>query len=429
VSDLTGQQVKVEYDEGRPVLVGYDPLDPEVFENLADWMTAARSLAPVFYVPKYDEWVAARADDCERIVNDPRLFSNVNTVQLPPPPDEVSDEFPRGCFALAETLSSYDPPEHTRLRRRIQSAFAHPQAVLKTQEIREIANRLLDPIIGRGTVDLAADWCHQIPVRVMAGVLRIPEEDGAQLHGWAVELLHLLSSPHLPKLERVRLARGQIEFERYVTEVVADRRVNPGDETDFITKLLTAQGHRGQPPLTERETVVMVQNAIFAGSDTSATSLAEIIHELLSERSRWEYLLENRDCLDAAIEEGLRLRGPVRGSVRTATQDVEIGGAMVPAGAIIRPLMWSANRDEQRFSDPDRFDFHRSDGRKQMAFGDGPHACPGQHLARVELRIGLETILDRLPSIRLTPGHALEIPPHMLQAIVHGGLIVEWDER
>lgn len=413
---------------GCPVLIDYDPVDPNVMDDMATWMSVARAGAPIFYIPRIDEWVATRISDCERILGDPETFSNRNTVQLPDPPPQVADELPRG-FAMRETFGGQDPPEHSRLRRRIQPAFARRQALGKAGLIRGITDRLLDDIIDRGTADFATEWCGQIPSRVMSHILGFPEADAKQTHRWAVDLVRLFASSHLGDGERLTLARGQVAFERYVEAIVADRRANPRDEDDFITNLLIAPADETGAPLSDREVVVVVLNAIFAGSDTSASALSAILHQLLQDRRQWEALVACRSGLDLVIEEGLRLRGPVFGTVRTATREVDVGGVTLPEGAIIRVHVWSANHDDKRFEDPLRFDPQRSNVRQHLAFGRGAHTCPGQHLARLEIKVALETLLDRLPSLRLVPGHKLQIPPHMIQEVVVGGLVVEWDDR
>jgi cytochrome P450 len=424
----TVRRVAVGGAKGCPVLDGYDPLDQDTVDDPSEWMATARSEAPVFYVPDHDEWVVTRYADCERILMDPKTFSSKDTIAIQPPPPEVAGDLPNG-FALQTNVGNMDPPEHVRLRQIIQPAFARKQALLKADQIRALTNRTLDGFIDRGRADLLLEYCQPIPVRVMSSILGIPEAEAPQFYAWAVELVQLFGNPMIEHNEYVRLARGQIEFEKRVRTLIDERRKNPGDDNDFITNLLNAKSEGGEPRLSEREIVGTVTGAIFAGSDTSASALGLILHGLLEDRRLWEELLEDRELVEVAIEEGLRVRNPARAPRRTAMRDVEIGGVVIPKGSAVRVHLWSADHDESVFPNPERFAPHRPNAREHITFGRGPHFCPGANLARVEIRAGVETLLDRLPSLRLVAGHKLRAAPNKIVPALIDGLVVEWDER
>jgi cytochrome P450 len=424
----TDVRPRADVRDGCPVLVGYDPLEQETVNDPSPWLTLARSEAPVFYVPEHDEWVVSRYADVVQVLSDPETFSSKDTIEIQPAPPEVAAELPYG-FALETNVGNTDPPGHARLRQLIQPAFARKQALLKADLIKDLANRTLDQIIARGSADLIPDYCHPIPVRVMSSILGIPEEDAPRAYQWAVELIQLFGNPKIDHDEHVRLARGQVAFEAYVTALIEQRRLTPGGQGDFITNLINARAETGAPVLSDREILGTVTGTIFAGSETAASSLALIIHPLLAVRSRWEEVLADRSLVDAAIEEGLRLNPPTRASRRTTTRPVEIGSVQLPGGAAVRVHWWSADRDEAMFKDSGEFDMHRENSREHVTFGRGPHACPGSHLARLEIRIALETLLDRVPSLRLVPGHRLMAALNKTVPSMLSGLVVEWDER
>jgi cytochrome P450 len=413
--------------QGHPTITGYDPLAQGIVDDPGPWMEFARREAPVFFVPEHNDWVVTRYEDCLRVLIDTESFSNRDFGPLPPPP-EVADELPHG-YAMAINVGRLDPPEHARLRRLIQPAFSRRPAEAKTDTIRAITQRLVGSIIDRGRADLVTDYCQLIPGRVMAGVLGFHESDAPKLFDWAVELKQLFGNWQLPAEEHIRLARGQIEFERYVQALVDDRRANPGDESDFVTRLITATTDEGAPRLSDREILSTVTGAIFAGSETPANAMAELLYVLLADRSRWQAIADDRSLLEKAIDECLRVRGPARSLRRTAIREIQIGDVTIPAGADVLVHVWSASRDESIFDSPGEFDLSRSNMRDHLGFGRGPHFCPGAPLALLEISVAVQALMDRMPSVRLEPGQVLHCARNEVAPVVLGGLGVTWDER
>jgi cytochrome P450 len=151
------------------------------------------------------------------------------------------------------------------------------------------------------------------------------------------------------------------------------------------------------------------------------------VHSLLSERSNWEELQGNRGLIETAVEESMRQRPPARGPRRWTTREVTIAGVTIPAGQQVWAGIWSANHDEATFPDADKFDMHRPNIGKHLGWGHGIHYCIGTPLARAEARIAIDCLLDRLPSLRLVPGHTLEYQNSNVIPTLLGGLVVEWD--
>jgi cytochrome P450 len=416
--------------DGCPVLHGFNPLDRDVVHfDPDDWYAAARSEVPLFWEPEQGEWIVVSHNTLEEILPDTEHYSSVGAFQFPPPPPDLADEVPDGLWAMeVGNPGMKDPPEHTRLRRLFAPAFSVKAAVLMTDQIREITDELIDDIIDNGEADLAPEFCNRFPVQVICTIVGAPREDSPQLFAWAMELLEAFSNPTLDEAGLRRIAESQITFEKYITALVEDRRENPRED-DFVTKLLTAGADDGTRMMTDREVVGAVIASVFAGSDTTAHSLGLIIRLLLEDRSRWEELLGDRARLDDFREEGLRLGNPVRGSVRFAKEDMEIDGIKVKKGDRLRVHVWGGNYDPDAFPEPREFNPDRANVKKHLTFGRGPHRCPGANLARREIDVALETLLDRLPSLRLVPGHEPELTISQFVPALLTGIVCEWDER
>ena len=189
-----------------------------------------------------------------------------------------------------------------------------------------------------------------------------------------------------------------MQLREYFLGFITERREHPAD--DLISDLAVAEldGHR----LTDEEIVSYLRLLLSAGVETTSRFSANLLWALLSHRDQWDAVLADRSLLDQAIEECLRWEPPIVAIPRRATRDVELGGVTIPAGATVFPCLASANRDEERYTDADRFDIFR-EPRQFMSFGWGPHMCLGMHLARLETKVAVNRVLDRLPNIRKDP--------------------------
>jgi cytochrome P450 len=417
----------VEYHNGCPVLPGFDPLDQATVNDPSEWLDAARREVPVFYVPEQDEWIITRFETLQELMLNEDGYSMADGFDLPPVPKEIADQEPDGCWAIAHFAKLEDPPAHTRLRRLYAPAFSLKQAMLKTDEIRALTHSLVDEFIDLGAVDLVPVYCSTMPIRVICNVIGAPQEDAPRLYEWAINVADLFSNP-LGEARVLEVGREVLKLEEYITALVEERRRSPRED-DFVTKLLTATLNDDGSGLSDREAVGLLVDLTFAGSDTSASSLGIIVRRLLSEPSLWENLLVNPQLLDAYVEEGLRIGNPIRGALRVTKREVQIGGVTIPKGAKVRAHTWAASFDEREFPDPKKFDPSRPNVSKHITFGRGAHMCPGANLARREITLALETLADRLPSLRLTPGHQLDFDRSQFNPKLLRGLFVEWDER
>jgi cytochrome P450 len=293
---------------------------------------------------------------------------------------------------MGHMILGMDDPEHRLNRNLVSNAFRERSLARWEQDlIGPICNELIDRFVGRGAAELVRELTFEFPVRVIARLLGLPEEDFAQFQRWSIELIGLGAD-----IER-GLAASQ-SLKDYFATVVAERRRTP--QHDVISDLVTAEieGER----LTDEAIYAFLLLLLPAGAETTYRSSGNLLFLLLTHPEQLAALQRDRDLVDQAIEEGLRLEPPLLMIGRTTTREVEIGGVMLPAGAEITTCLGSANHDEARWEDPDSFDIFRAP-QQHLAFAFGPHMCLGMHLARLETRVVLNAVLDRLPNLRLDP--------------------------
>jgi len=326
-----------------------------------------------------ESWTAFRFEDCSRILRSAKIFSSTgydSTIGL----------------VMGHMILGMDDPEHRLNRNLVSNAFRERSLARWEQDlIGPICNELIDRFVGRGAAELVRELTFEFPVRVIARLLGLPEEDFAQFQRWSIELIGLGAD-----IER-GLAASQ-SLKDYFATVVAERRRTP--QHDVISDLVTAEieGER----LTDEAIYAFLLLLLPAGAETTYRSSGNLLFLLLTHPEQLAAVQRDRDLVDQAIEEGLRLEPPLLMIGRTTTREVEIGGVMLPAGAEITTCLGSANHDEARWEDPDSFDIFRAP-QQHLAFAFGPHMCLGMHLARLETRVVLNAVLDRLPNLRLDP--------------------------
>ena len=411
-----------------PVVQGFNPIDAEASQEdlLVGWRRA-RAEAPVFYVPEHGYWCVGTYDLMEEVLRDPQTFSNaaMGEVGVPVPP-EYRDDLPEG-WPVEQTLTSMDPPEHTRVRRLAQPAFTKRVAVARSEDIRRVCNELIDEFVALGEVDLAAEYTRRIPLRIVPPILGVPEQDAEQLYTWAMEALLLTNNDAAMSEDFVRrIGASQAAYARYAQELIDERRRHPRGENDMLTRIIFAESE-GDAALSQSEVLGIVLGILIAGIDTTATAMGNALHALLVEPDRWARVVADHDLIDTAAEEGLRMRPPFNAIHRLTTRDCEIGGVSIPRGAIVQLSVLSGGRDPEKFDDPDRFVLDRPNADRHFAFGKLTHFCLGSPLARVEMRIGIETLADRIPGLRLSRRGELHYMPSTMMRVLLDGLLAEWN--
>ncbi|GGL32340.1 cytochrome P450 [Nocardia jinanensis] len=391
------------YPFGEPVRLDMDPL-----------FTKLRREEPVCRVelPYGGEgWLVTRYEDVKLVLADPR-FSRAATVGR--------EDLPRAtpAPARADSLLSMDPPEHSRLRKLVAKAFTSRRVAELRPRTREIVDEKLTALERAGApADLVEGFALPLPVTVICEMLGVPPRDQHRFRDFSDAILSTTAYTR----EQIESARDALET--YLAEVVAERRQRPTD--DLLGALVAARDEEDR--LSERELVNLGVGLLIAGHETTANQIANFTYSLLTQREYWELLRAEPELIPGAVEELLRFvqLGAGAGQPRVATEDVVLSGVTVRAGDSVFVNTQAANRDEAVFSDPESLDLTRQRN-PHVAFGYGAHHCLGAQLARVELQVALEALLERFPSLRLaTP---LDEIPWKSGLLVRGPkeLLVQW---
>ncbi|NVI98483.1 cytochrome P450 [Myxococcus sp. AM009] len=401
----------------------YRPLESPQLENPHPFLARARREAPVFFSPALGAWVVTRHADISAVVADTERFSSAEsiTVGAATTPPEVVAALMDG-YPLVPSLVDNDPPAHSRFRSLVSKAFTGRRLAEKEPFIRALVDELIDSFRQEGKADLFLRFAHPLSASIIAEILGIPRSDIHRFRRWSDELTTVLAA-HGPIEHQVACARGVVDFQRYLAEALEERKTAPRE--DLLSDIVT--GSRGMtPPMSMAELVSMLMQVHFAGHETTAGLIVGAVELLLEHPEQLRALRDDPSLIAGAVEEAVRMTSPVHAMFRTALEAVELGGVPIPKGAHIRIVYASANRDEARFHEPERFDVRRPDVKKHLAFGQGLHFCIGAPLARLETRLALGALLRSLPRLRLVPGQT----PGFLRSVTvkrHEGLEVAWD--
>ncbi|WP_437677075.1 cytochrome P450 family protein [Sorangium sp. So ce131] len=359
-------------------------------------MAGERPVREVLFVNHYEEAAAALADD--RLASDPyALMTPEQRETLPPVPVEFRP--------IMRSLIMLDPPDHSRLRKLVQPSFSARAMEALKPRVQRIADDLLDraeqEAAARGEaaperrMELIKAFAYPLPVTVISDMLGIPQEDREAVQQWAEIRAERFGDPVAVEHSRKLIAA----FSGYLRDLFERKRRAPAD--DMISQMIHAQ--EDGDTLSEEELLSMVFLLYFAGHITTVNLIGNGVAALLTHPEQLARFKQDPGLARGVVEETLRYWGPVDypRSMRIATEEIDLGGTTIPKGAQVAIGLGSANRDPQRFEDPDRYDISRDDAHRHIAFGRGIHLCLGAPLARVEGQIAFETLLRRLPDLRL----------------------------
>ncbi len=366
--------------------VYYDPYEVEIAADPYPAFRRLREEAPLYYNEPHDFYALSRFDDVQAGLSDHQTYSSARGAIL----EMIKNDFraPPGVFIFE------DPPVHTVHRGVLKRVFTPRKMEALEPKIREFCVRCLDPLVGVDRFDLIADFGAQMPMAVIGMLLGIPEQDQAAVRDRSDANLRTEAG------KPMRVAAAAITGEAFA-EYVDWRTKHPSD--DLMTELLNAEfvDETGTTRrLTREEILVFVQILAGAGNETTNRLIGWTGKVLADHPDQRRELAENRALIPDAIEEILRYEPPAPHVSRTVTRDVEHHGRKVPEGSAIMFLVGSANRDDRKYPDGDRFDIraHRRTRPRHLSFGWGNHACLGAALARVEGRVALEELLKRFPA-------------------------------
>jgi cytochrome P450 len=380
----------VDVTEDAISIGGADLADPDTYQTGVPYEAfhELRKQAPVAWHPYKDGpgFLALTGyDEVQTVSRDSETWSSqINGIVFEPPTPEQQ-------AAVELMMLTMDPPRHTEFRKLINKGFTPRQVARLNAHVADLSRQIVDEVIEHGECDFANDVAGALPSYVIAEMLGIPMEDGRRLY----DLVEIINNGNYDGGDRFGQALTQMF--QYATELAARKRAEPGD--DIATSLLQAEvdGQR----LNDIEFNMFVLLLINAGGETTRNLVAGGILALMEHRDEWQRLIADPSLMPSAIEEMLRYVSPVMNFVRTATKDTELRGIPVKAGQRAAMFYVSANRDETRFGDPNRFDISRAPNPHLAFGGGGAHFCLGANLARVEAAAIIPEVLSRMGGVEL----------------------------
>ena len=372
----------------------WDPRNPSFRHDPIPWYRVLREQSPVHRHPDVGV-VLSRHSDIDALLREDRFG-----VATPSPWREVfADVAPPAMRMISENMLLFvDPPQHTRVRRLVAQAFTPRRVEALRPRLTEMIDDMLDAVAGTGSWDVLDAVAEPFPMLAITELLGVPDTHGRQLHEWTVAVS---AFDELPIDFEALASAGKAadEFLAYADELVDARRGSPGD--DLISALIAAEEDGEQ--LTHDELLSMIMLLLVAGHDTTMSLISTGLWLLLQHPEAAAEVRETPDVTPDAIEEILRFLGPLQvasGGGRWPVEPVELHGETIQPGEAVRLLLGSANRDPDVFTDPDRFDIHRTE-KGHLAFGKGVHFCVGAALGRLEGQIAIPAVLRRFPDLAL----------------------------
>jgi len=392
---MTTSEAVLSKGNPKETLSLYRLLDPEVLANPYPLYQRLRTEDPVHWDPFLHAWVVTLYRDVVHVLH---YFSANRT----PTPEQLSAIGLSALNPVAQVMVRQmlflDAPAHTRLRGLASVAFTPRRVERLRAHIQEIVDGLLDRVVHAGRADLIADVAEPMPAIVTAELMGVPVADHDQLKSWSADFAEMLGNfQHNP--DRIpRVLRSVENMTAYFRSAIREQREHPRD--GLIHALMTAEVDGSR--LTEEEVIANVIVTMVGGQETTTNLIGNGVLSLLRHPDQLQKLREDSSLIPSAVEELLRYESPSQHTARLAPDDVELGGRRIPKRQAVIAVMGAANRDPERFPDPDRLDITRQDNR-HVAFGWAAHFCFGAPLARIEGQIAFETMLRRLPNLVLEP--------------------------
>jgi cytochrome P450 len=378
--------------------------DPSLVPDPHPYFDYLRSQNPVLPLPHYGVVAVTGYEEASEVYKDTDTFSNIVALGGPFPPlpfqpegDDISAQIEqhRSSFPMYEHMVTMDPPDHTRARS-VLAKLLTPSRLKQNEEFMwRLADRQLDEFLVKGQCEFISEYSKPFATLVIADLLGVPEEDHKEFR----VVLGADKPGRVGALDHESVGINPLEWlDEKFCSYIEDRRREP--RNDVLTSLATAKYPDGSTP----EVIEVVRSATFlfaAGQETTAKLLSAALHVMGERPDLQQRLRDDRSLIPGFIEESLRMESPVKCDSRLARRATRVGGVDIAPGTVVMVLPGAANRDPRRFDDPHEFRIDRKNVREHMAFARGVHSCPGGPLARVEGRVSIERILDRMTNIKI----------------------------
>lgn len=358
-----------------------------------------RSDAPVYQDPLTGNYVLLRYNDVRKTALTPADFSNKTGLGGTRSTPEIDAIFDAKGWRPIETMIGNDPPEHRRYRSLVDKAFTSAKIVSMEPRIREIVDGLLDTFIDQGEVEFVGAFAIKLPMLIIAEQLSVAPEDMDTFKMWSDISVESMD-PTMTEERQREVYTEVANMQQYMAAAMDRVRANP--DGSLLSRLVEAN-MEGEPVAMGAMQNIL-QQLLVAGNETTTLALAGGMKTLLDRPDLIPELRGRPERIRAFVEEVLRVMAPIQTLFRRVTRDVEINGTAIPAGALVEVRYGSANRDPEVYPNPDTIDLDRPNAASHLAFGAGPHLCIGNQLARGELRVAFEAILERMDDFRPARG-------------------------
>jgi cytochrome P450 len=379
--------------------IRFDPTAPDFLADPYPVLAALRESTPVLRHEELDRWFVTRHAEVRACLRDRRLGRNYRHVGTDAEfrAEPLDPRWQAFWDVERWSLLWLEPPDHTRIRKLVASAFTPRSVEAMRGPAARFAGELLAPLVERGEMDLLYDFAQPYSVGLICDWLGVPADNHRDLLDWSHAMVKMYELDTTPE-QAVAADEAAAAFRDFSLDLIAERR--RASRGDLVSRLVEARVEGGR--LSDAEIVSTVIVLLNAGHEATVNTLGNGVRALMRHRGQWERLVDGSVAAADAIEELLRYDPPLQLFERWVLEDgVEVAGASIPRGAKIAMLFGAANRDPRVFPEPDRFDVARPNAAEHIGFGGGIHVCIGAPLARVELEASLRALVERCPGLEL----------------------------
>ena len=385
----------------KELVTDFSMLDPMVSSDPFGFYDLLQEQCPVYQIPETGAYVITKYDDLRQVLKDHESFTSDVRIADRGAFADLQQSILRdgGGWEHVQTLQRTDPPDHGRYRSLLDRVFTIKRVREMIPYMDRVVNDLIDGFIDKGECEFSDDFAMRMPGIIIAEQLGLRREEVSTFKRWADAMLGASRSPIATEDEIRADAETELEAQKFLAEIFEDRRSRP--QEDLMSAMVNSHGD-DEEPLTMNELQSLMHQLITGGFETTQSALNHGMWTLIRMPEVAAKLRSDISLLKPFVEEVLRWESPVQFLMRQATRDVEISDTVIPAGALVMVGYGPANRDEEKFGCPHQFDLERKGVGAHLAFGSGPHFCPGALLARQEMMSSFRHIIERMDNIRLS---------------------------